>query len=42
MISPGDSVICDPRDATPELGKKCMDNAINNLCAAVKAAYAAL
>ena len=38
----GDSVIFDPRDATPELGKRCMENAVNNLCAAVKKAYAAL
>lgn len=40
--SPGDSVIFDPRDATPELGKKCMQNAINNLCAAVKETYKSL
>jgi len=40
--SPGNSVIFDPRDATPELGKQCMDNAVNNLCAAVLEAYAQL
>lgn len=40
--TPGDCVIHDPRDATPELGKQCMDNAVENLCRAVKATYAKL
>ena len=40
--TPGDCVVRDPRDATPELGAKCMENAVNNLCAAVQAAYGKL
>lgn len=40
--SENDSVIHDPRDATPELGAQCFQNALDNLCAAVKDAYAAL
>ena len=37
--SPDDCVIHDPRDATPELGAKCFQNAVDNLCRAVKETY---
>ncbi len=37
--STGDAVVNDPRDATPELGRQCFDNAVNNLVRAVQAAY---
>lgn len=40
--SPNDSVVLDPRDATVELGKTCFDNALNNLCRQVEAAYGQL
>lgn len=40
--SPGDSVIFDPRDATPELGRTYFENALENLCEEVRRAYAAL
>ena len=40
--SPDDCVIHDPRDATPELGAKCFQNAVNNLCAQVEEAYRSL
>lgn len=40
--TPGDSVIFDPRDATPELGKQCMENAIHNLCKQVQETYSTL
>lgn len=40
--TPNDCVVFDPRDATAQLGKQCMDNAVANLSAAVRKAYAAL
>ena len=40
--TPGDCVIYDPRDATPDLGEKCFKNAVSNLCAQVQKAYAEL
>lgn len=38
----GDSVIFDPRDATPELGAKCFQNAVENLCRLVQDVYPTL
>lgn len=40
--TPGDCVIHDPRDATPELGEKCFLNAVDNLCRAVQGVYKTL
>ena len=40
--TPGDCVIHDPRDATAELGKRCMDNAVENLCREVEKIYASI
>lgn len=38
--SEDDCVIFDPRDATVELGRQCFNNAMENLCRKVQAAYA--
>ncbi len=38
----GDCVIFDPRDATPELGAKCFQNAVDNLTRQVQELYPAL
>lgn len=38
--SENDCVVHDPRDATVELGEKCFQNAMDNLCCRVQAAYA--
>lgn len=35
-------VIHDPRDATSELGERCFENALNNLCEKVQTCFAAL
>ena len=40
--SEDDCVIYDPREATPELGAKCFQNAVDNLCKAVKETYESL
>ena len=40
--SENDCVIYDPRDATPELGAQCFQNALANLCRQVRETYAAL
>ena len=40
--SEGDCVVYDPRDATPELGARCFNNALDNLCRLVQEAYQAL
>lgn len=37
--SPGDSVVYDPRDATPELGRLYFENALENLCEEVQRVY---
>ncbi len=39
--SENDCVVYDPRDATVELGEKCFQNALENLCRQVQAAYSA-
>lgn len=40
--SENDAVVFDPRDATRELGEKCFQNAVDNLCHAVEESYNAL
>jgi len=40
--SPGDSVIVDPRDATPEKGARFFKNALERICGEVGKAYSAL
>lgn len=40
--TPGDCVVFDPRDATPEYGEKCFNNALNNLCRLVQETYMSL
>lgn len=40
--SPDNCVIFDPRDATVELGERCFQNALDNLCRQVQQAYDAL
>lgn len=40
--TPGDCVIHDPRDATAELGARCFENAVKNLCCKVQDLYATL
>ena len=40
--SENDCVIYDPRDATAELGERCFNNAVDNLCCQVQKVYAEL
>ena len=40
--SENDAVVFDPRDASVQLGEKCFQNAVDNLCRAVNTAYATL